>query len=459
MRRFIPTLLMLTTLSAPVSAAPGGGAAAPAQSPTFLLAQAGDAALQSEWVTRLSATEAVTGPGADLEKAQAALNVLEGWFEANKTALVKVADYRTLMPRQIKLQMKLAKVTALQALVDAEKAVAQRNPSLVDSANADLARADALTQAIAALIGADHDAVRGLKAYIDDVRGKVQAKVAQVKTGGGTASSGRLHPYTVQTYDTWCKNMAEDEGHLRGSEPLSKKVKELEGGQRWFQSSLQELRKHPDFAQRTPQMRALLFGLAELKGKLAVEMADKGLREMNPNYFSDSSGVTQQFKEADAVIELCLKELGPDEAGASAARASLAASRAAVDKDAVAYAKKSAASFRIPAEAYQGGDKEKLRQMVVSRWKALYPQDQIVLVRFVKPSWERRQETTYNNGSFYHYDNSALLVYVVIKKSAELGTAYPVYVNRNNKTGKLEVGAQTKGSGYSHQDVLLKNVH
>ena len=95
----------------------------------------------------------------------------------------------------------------------------------------------------------------------------------------------------------------------------------------------------------------------------------------------------------------------------------------------------------------------------MSRWKALYPQDQIVLVRFVKPSWERRRETTYNNGSFYHYDNSALLVYVVIKKSAELGTAYPVYVNRDNQTGKLEVGAQTKGSGYSHQDVLLKNVH
>lgn len=457
MRSMLSAMLFLA-LATPVVATPAPSAFGGGAPETRMMAQDSGAALQADWSKRLTDTEAVTRPGGDLDKADVSLNALQAWYEQNKDALAKVPDYRTLMPRQLNLQVKLARLTAVRALVDAEGAVKQASPTLAESANTRLARADALAASIAGVLGANHEAVVALNKYISDVRGKVQARLAQVGSGSTRASSARLHPYTVQTFDTWCKNMAEDEEHLRSSEPVEKKVRELEGGARWFESSVRELRKHPDFSQKAPQMRALLFSLAELKGKLALEMADKGLREMNPNYFSESSGIAQQFKEADAIIERCTRELGEDEAGVAAARASLKASREAVDKVAETYAKKSAASFRIPAEAYHGADKERLRQMIVTRWKALYPKDQILLVRFVKPSWEQRKETTYNHGTFYHYDNSSLLAYVVVKKSAELGTAYPVYVNRNNKTGALNVGAETKGSGYSHQDVLLKNV-
>lgn len=454
MRSLLSALLLLS-LVGPASAAP-----APTSHVTDagnLLAQDAGTALASEWASRLTAAEAVTRPGADLDKAEAALNDLQSWYQSNQASLAKVSDYKDLMPRQIKLQIKLARVTAVHALVEAEAAVKQQSPLMATSATQKLAQADAIVSSIAAIIGDDHQAVTELRTQIDGVRAKVTAKVAEVRSGG-SSSGARLHPFTVQTFDTWGKNMAEDEGHLRSSAPLETKVRELDGGRRWFESNLAELRKHPDFEQKAPQMRALLYALADLKGKRAVEMAEKGLREMNPNYFSDTSGVAQQLSEAEAVITQCERDLGPDNAGAAAARAQVQASRAAVDKIALTYAKKSAAAFRIPAEAYFGADKERLRQMIVARWKALHPADQILLVRFVKSAWERRRETTYNNGSFYHYDNSSLLAYVVIKKSAELGTAYPVYVNRNNQTGALTVGADTKGSTYSHQDVLLKNV-
>ncbi len=122
------------------------------------------------------------------------------------------------------------------------------------------------------------------------------------------------------------------------------------------------------------------------------------------------------------------------------------------------YSAKAAAAFRLPAEAYGGGDKAKLKGQLLAKWKELYPGDQVLGVRFLKGDWERRKESNWNNGSWYHYDNSVLLVYVVIRKSAELATVYPAYINKNNQTGAIAIGAGTKGNSYSHQDMLMKNV-
>jgi len=169
--------------------------------------------------------------------------------------------------------------------------------------------------------------------------------------------------------------------------------------------------------------------------------------------FSESSGTYQQLKDAEKLVADFGK--GGDTAKATAA---IASSRATIEKLSTEYSTKSAATFRLPAEAYNGADKADLKQKVQNKWKENYPGDQILGLRFLKTDWERRKEWNYNNGTWYHYDNSVLLVYVVIKKSAELATVYPAYVNKDNQSGAITIGAQTKGGSYSHQDMLMKNV-
>jgi hypothetical protein len=76
----------------------------------------------------------------------------------------------------------------------------------------------------------------------------------------------------------------------------------------------------------------------------------------------------------------------------------------------------------------------------------------------IKADWERKKESTFNNGTWCHYDNSALLTCVVVRKNADLATVYPAHINKNNQTDAITIGAQTKGGGYSHQDMPVKNI-
>lgn len=90
----------------------------------------------------------------------------------------------------------------------------------------------------------------------------------------------------------------EDTAILAGNKSVEDKIHELENGRNWFQSRHQELVKHSGFEQGMGKMNQLMLGLAELKGKRAVEnLSEK-------------------------------------------------------------YSKKAAAAFRLPAEAYKGADKE-----------------------------------------------------------------------------------------------------
>lgn len=418
------------------------------------------AQLTAEWRSRLDAAEAASRPGGDPEKALPVLEGLEGWFQEKQQTLERHPDYKTDLKRQLLLRIKLARITAVKGLALAEAALKQQKGVLLTGkggAYEQLEKADRLVQSLAAVLG-DQPAVKDTQAYVEQVRGKVKEKASQVKGGGGDLATAagpgvKLHPYTQQTFETWAANLAQDAAILAGTKPTEEKIKELEGGRRWFESSHAELKKHPNFEAGLAKMTTLMVGLAELKGRRAVEFAEKGLKDMNPNMFSESSGTYQQIKEGEKL----LAEFGGG-ADAASAKASLEAAKAQVARLSDQYSAKAAAAFRLPPEAYGGADKAHLKGLVLAKWKEHYPADQVLGVRFLKGDWERRKESNWNNGSWYHYDNSVLLVYVVVRKSAELATVYPAYINKNNQTGAIAIGAQTKGNSYSHQDMLMKNV-
>jgi len=415
--------------------------------------------IYSQWQAKLDAAEEISKPGGDPDKALPVLEATDEWFNEKKQTLEKHPDYKVGLNRQLILRIKQTRITAVASLVFAEAAVKQQKTDLLDGktgAYAQLEKADKLVNSLVQIIGPDQQPVKDLQEYVGKVRGKVQEKAGLIKTGGismATAAGTKLHPYTKQTFEKWVANLTEDSAILVGNKSVEDKIRELENGRNWFQSSHQELKKHPSFDQGMAKMNTLMLGLAELKGKRAVEFAEKGLKEMNPNMFSESSGVYQQIKDAEKLVVDFGK--GGDTIKTSTA---INNARASVERLSEEYSKKSAATFRLPAEAYKGSDKTALGQQIQGKWKENYPADQILGLRFLKSDWERNKEWNYNNGTWYHYDNSVLLVYVVIKKSAELATVYPAYVNKNNDSGAITIGAQTKGNTYSHQDMLLKNV-
>lgn len=416
--------------------------------------------MYTQWQSKLDATEAVTRPGGDPEKALPVLEATEEWFKEKKQTLERHPDYKLGLKRQLTLRIKQARITAVMGLVFADAAAKQQKTALLDGkggAYDQLEKADKLVQSLIQVLGPDQDPVKDVLAYVENVRGKVKEKAGLIKGAGdinmATAAGVKLHPFTKQTFEKWVANIEEDTAILAGSKSVENKISELENGRRWFQSSHQELVKHPSFEQGMLKMNQLMLGLAELKGKRAVEFAEKGLKDMNPNMFSESSGTYQQIKDAEKLVAEFGK--GADSAKASAA---IASAKSEVESLSGQYSTKAAASFRLPAEAYNGSDKGRLRDQITAKWKENYPGDQVLGVRFLKADWERRKESNYNNGSWYHYDNSVLLTYVVIKKSSELATVYPAYVNKNNQSGAITIGAQTKGGSYSHQDMLMKNV-
>lgn len=454
--------LWSVTLAAALCAAPLPAFAAP-----FQVAEAVHPytqQLHAEWLTRLGAAEAASRPNGNLEAAQAAISGLDSWFLEKKQTLERHPDYKAALVRQLTLRVKLARITAVGALQMADLGVSRKDAAFFsdkDGAYERMARADALAESIAAHTGKEQDVYTGLVAFLDQVRGKLKEKAAQVQVGGvGTVlpAGTRLHSFTVQTFNTWLENMQTDEGVAASRQPLATKIKELENGRRWFQSSQQELKKHPGYSQGMARMAGILLTLGELKTQQAVAFAEEGLKAMNVNQFSESAGTYQLLREAERLlVEGRVK--GEQSAEYRRLVKAIADAGVAIGKLSAQYNQKAAAAFRLPADQYAAGDKGQLKAMVQSKWQALYPQDQVLDVRFPKGAWERRKEANWNNGDWYFYDNSALLMYVVVKKSAELATVYPVYVNKNHQNGAIQVGAETKGSGYAHQDMLVKNMH
>ncbi|MEB3221467.1 MAG: hypothetical protein VKS61_05270 [Candidatus Sericytochromatia bacterium] len=272
------------------------------------------------------------------------------------------------------------------------------------------------------------------------------------------AATPYLHPYTEDLFRKWVAGLDEDFATLAGPRPLDEKARELEGNWRFFQSNERELRKHPAFEGAYQRMGTLMLKLAALKGAQAEAMAQKGLKDRNPNYFNGSSGIDQLLKEADRLVAFAGFK-GEGDADVVAAKQALADARAKVTRSASSFSEAAAAAYRLPPEAYHGADKAQLAAVVRATWKEKYPQDQILALRFPRAGWKRDRELKQNATGWYRTDVSSLVVYVVVKQSATVATVYPAYLNKNHMQGDaLTVGADTKGSGYVHEELLIKHL-
>jgi hypothetical protein len=306
----------------------------------------------------------------------------------------------------------------------------------------------------------------GVKIDIQGLPGTITLPGGSPQPGGNPqpaattqpAAAPYVHPYTEDLFRKWVAGLDEDFATLAGPRPLDEKVRELEGNWRFYQSNERELSKHPEFEGANQRMGVLMLRLATLKGQQAVALADKGLRDGNPNYFNEGSGIYQFLKEAERLIAFAAFK-GEADADYRGARQALEEAKASIASRSATFSEASAAAYRLPAERYTGADKAKLAAMVRAAWREKYPQDQILALRFPRAEWKRDRELKRNATGWYRTDVSSLVAYVVVRKSATVATVYPAYLNKNHMQGDaLSVGADTKGSGYVHEEMLIKNL-
>lgn len=154
--------------------------------------------LYTQWLDKLDAAETISKPGSDPEKALPVLEATEEWFSEKKQTLERHPDYKIALKRQLLLRIKQARITAISALAFAETALKNQKTDFLDGrggAYEQLEKADKLVQSLIQVLGPDQQPIKELMAYVEQVRGKVQEKVGQIKSGGvnmATAAGAKL---------------------------------------------------------------------------------------------------------------------------------------------------------------------------------------------------------------------------------------------------------------------------
>jgi hypothetical protein len=119
------------------------------------------------------------------------------------------------------------------------------------------------------------------------------------------------------------------------------------------------------------------------------------------------------------------------------------------------------AAVKCPVDAYKGADRDKLKNMVKTHWKTLYPGETILGVYILDQNWERRKGSEYNKltNRNENYDNSWLLVHIVVQKSPEVADIYGAYIQKNHmKNNEVDCDNFNKALGIRKGEILVKNV-
>lgn len=112
---------------------------------------------------------------------------------------------------------------------------------------------------------------------------------------------------------------------------------------------------------------------------------------------------------------------------------------------------------QTPPDVYSKGDKAELKKMIMEAWKAKYPQDKILGIRFHMKEWKREKNVRSNETSIYLNDKSALAVSVVTQTDDRVATIFPAYINKDNQSGTMNIGCDTKSKGYVIKQMLVSN--
>jgi hypothetical protein len=178
-------------------------------------------------------------------------------------------------------------------------------------------------------------------------------------------------------------------------------------------------------------------------------------RSNNANIYQISLNELDRLERLCKVVQAFA---APDEPTVKETMEKVAKLRAEILPKQAALAKATARVVKMPTESYSGADKEKYRSAIKAAWKKQWAGDKILKVVFSQ-EWKRKNELNHNgNGNYSRSDMSILVCWVIVQKDAKTATMYPAYVNKNNLSGEITLGVQTKGGEYINDDIELSKV-
>lgn len=194
--------------------------------------------------------------------------------------------------------------------------------------------------------------------------------------------------------------------------------------------------------------------LAQLKR--AEDMAAKAVSERKPAFFT--GGVRQCQQEAEKSYRFlraaknCQPQADAVQKEMTRVEAALAEQYKKLEVDIIA-------ATPMPQNSYTGQDKDQLETMIRDAWKKAWPKEEILAVRF-SGDWQRKESAQWDAGSksWSFTDTSVLPIRMVVRENNDTALIYMAYINKNNQTGSMNTGVQTRSGGYVVEKMLVKNI-
>jgi hypothetical protein len=192
------------------------------------------------------------------------------------------------------------------------------------------------------------------------------------------------------------------------------------------------LQKHAEFLAAAEEEKASLP--AEIRGNLeqARTYAREAVAEQKPGWFNGGIPQVMGFaEEGVALLEIL------DKASGAEMRKAFADTKAELKKASDALREQIIRENTMPADNYEGSDREKVIEVAKSGWRVQQKEFDLLKVRMPMESWRRETKWTYSNGTWYFSDRSRIQVRLLVAdhENDELAIDRVMTVWKNHQSG------------------------
>ncbi|GJM17817.1 MAG: hypothetical protein DHS20C14_00300 [Phycisphaeraceae bacterium] len=197
------------------------------------------------------------------------------------------------------------------------------------------------------------------------------------------------------------------------------------------------LRKHAEFLAEAQAQKAVLPDEIRADLQQARRYAADAVAEQKPMWFTGGIPQTMGFAEERVALLMAL-----DPASGSTMQAEYTATQSDLRKQADALRELIIRENTMPADRFEGPDRDKAVETAVSGWKVQQKDFKVLKVRIPAEEWARETKWTYSNGTWYFSDRSRLQVrlFIADHTNPELAIDRPINVWKDHQKNDSMIG-------------------
>jgi hypothetical protein len=250
----------------------------------------------------------------------------------------------------------------------------------------------------------------------------------------------RTYPAKAKWYqETYAKYRAETEARTDLGKTVFSAAKGAKTGIDTFFETARE------FAAAYPERFKELIG----KAKRDAAMAES---EKTPGYYR---AALDTLDRAEWMVTVLVAFNGEADPIAKQCATGILELRSSYEAKEAALIRATARVVKAPEEIYRGEDLETLRAGVTAAWKKAHPADRVIAVVFDQADWKLNRFSRWHetDAKWDHIDKSYLELSVVVEKDVKAALIHAAFVNRDNATGTITFGVDTKGGSFVTDEI------